>query len=485
VEIDEVAARLVRQYWALMVVCIVLPVLAIMAITIRQPSVYAAEARIITGSTVPASSAQAGAIVSQVQGIATSRTAVSRALFAAGVARNLTKFITSDISVAGLGTSQVVDLTVTDVSPHVATTVARVLAAEVVSSINNVGQSGLSAALQAVDKEIVRLTQARSVLAAKASSAPKDQQTQAKLAGLEEVIANFTGNRNSLLIQTSSQGLAKVIDKPALPNRPQSTALPQKLGLAGVLGVVVAILISSIAEAVRPTVPGARRVGRRLGAPTLGQLNSSELTGTGTPALSNMALRLQLAAAHASVGTVALVDIDGRRPLSGLASGLERALTEFSTPTAILPAALIANHANSGGTSAVGGLVGTGLLMKNLDVLAETRPLRIYPMGQMKHMAGSGAVGLLVLSGPVARVSRITALDDLVTSSGWPILGVVAVPRARRRARSDEGRSEKYVTLPPNGVGGGQSNGANGANGAGNAGSQAGGAGHGGEGGEP
>jgi hypothetical protein len=24
------------------------------------------------------------------------------------------------------------------------------------------------------------------------------------------------------------------------------------------------------------------------------------------------------------------------------------------------------------------------------------------------------------------------ALDDLVTSSGWPILGVVGVPRARR-----------------------------------------------------
>jgi hypothetical protein len=33
----------------------------------------------------------------------------------------------------------------------------------------------------------------------------------------------------------------------------------------------------------------------------------------------------------------------------------------------------------------------------------------------------------------VARVSRITALEDLSRSSGWPIVGVVGVPRMRRR----------------------------------------------------
>jgi len=445
VEIDEVAARLVRQYWALMMACILLPVIAITLITIRQPAVYAADARIITGSDVPASSAQADAIVSQVQGIATSRTAVSQALFAAGVTRNLTKFIGGNISVAGLGTSQVVDLTVTDVSPHVATTVCRVLAAEVVASINNVGQSGLSAALQAVDKEIVRLTETRSQLASKAAASPKDTQLQAKLAGLEEVIANFSGDRNSLLITASTSGLAKVIDKPALPNKPESTALPQKLGLAIVLGLVVAILISAIAETARPTVPGARRVGRRLGAPTLGQLTSGELNGTDTPGLNNMALRLQLAAAHAGVNTVALVDIDSRRPLGALANGLERALAGTFSPNGSSPAAA-GNHPSAGAAGASGAVTGT--LTKNHGPATDSRTLRIYPMGQMKHFAGSPGVGMLVLSGPVARVSRITALDDLVTSSGWPILGVIAVPRTRRGSASGQGEPEIYVSLP-------------------------------------
>jgi hypothetical protein len=41
-------------------------------------------------------------------------------------------------------------------------------------------------------------------------------------------------------------------------------------------------------------------------------------------------------------------------------------------------------------------------------------------------------VGLVVISGPVSRVTRVMALDDLAASSGWPILGVVGAPRARR-----------------------------------------------------
>ena len=56
-------------------------------------------------------------MVSQVQGIATGQTAASQALQAAGVRRNLGAFIAS-ISVAGVGTSQVVNLAVTDPNPR-------------------------------------------------------------------------------------------------------------------------------------------------------------------------------------------------------------------------------------------------------------------------------------------------------------------------------------------------------------------------------
>ena len=86
----------------------------------------------------------------------------------------------------------------------------------------------------------------------------------------------------------------------------------QKLGLAGLLGLVAGILIASIAETVRPTVPGARRVSRRLGVPALGQLSGADMNGARTPAVGEMALRFRLAAAHADLSTIALVDIDGK-----------------------------------------------------------------------------------------------------------------------------------------------------------------------------
>lgn len=433
-EIDEVAARLLRQYWALMLLCIAVPLLAIALTVAKQPARYAADARIVTGSSVPVSNAQADAIVSQVEGIATGRTAAAHALQAARVSRNLNNFIANNVSVTGLGGSQVVDLSVSDRSPKVAATATKVLATEVVASINNVGQSGLSAALKAIDQEIVRLSEQRGVAAAAVTANPKNEQLQAKLAGLDQVVANFSGDRSRLLIQASTQGLATVIDEPVVPVRPESKALAQKLGLAGLLGLVAGILIASIAETIRPTVPGARRVSRRLDAPTLGRLVGGEVLGERTPGLDNLALRLRLAATHAGVATIALVDINGDRELAGLARGLQRTLQVASVGGMAAHAGSAADnnhHVNLSGEAVVG--VGAGVLVQGRQLATENQTLHVYPMSQMKHPAGMGRVGMLVLSGPVARVSRISALDDLVTSSGWPIIGVVGVPRQRRR----------------------------------------------------
>ena len=435
-EIDEVAARLLRQYWAVLAVCIVVPLVAVSVITAKQSNVYAASARVITGGTVPQTSAAADAVASQVEAIATGRSAVKQALDAAGANRNLSDFITSNIAVSGLGSSQVIDLTVTDRSPQVAQQVARVLAAEAVRSINNVGQSGLRAALTANDQEIVRLSQQRAVKAQKAAAQPQNQQLQSELAGMDQVIANFTGDRSRLLIQAGSLGLAGVIDEPALSARPQSKASAQKLGLAGLLGLVAGILIVSVAEILRPTVPGARRVSRRLGVPMLGELGKEDLTGTRTAAVGEMALRLRLVAAHADLRTIALVDVDGKRELGPLAAGLTQSVRLSAADGAADRAGPDGDPTGdqhwAGGAEPVSAGSGPGLLVNPRRSATGNETVHIYPLGQMRWVAGTAHVGIVVLSGPVARVSRITALHDLSTSSGWPIVGIVGVPRQRR-----------------------------------------------------
>jgi capsular polysaccharide biosynthesis protein len=437
VEIDEIAARLLRQYWVLLVICVAVPLVAISFLTARQPAMYAASARIITGSVVPQSSAEADAVASQVEALATGRTTVAQALQAAGADRNVSNFTANDIAVSGLGSSQVIDLTVTDRSPQVAQKVSRVLAAEVVGSINNVGQSGLRAALTANDQEIVRLSQRRAVMASKAAAQPRNPQLQAQLAGIDQVIANFTGDRSRLLIQAGTLGLATVIDQPAVPARPESKATVQKLGLAGLLGLVAGILIASIAETVRPTVPGARRVSRRLGVPALGELSGEDLAGVRTPAIGEMALRFRLAASHAHVRTIALVDTDGKRELAALAAALMQSLQASSADGAAARAGANGSQHRDADADADSqttlAMAAPNVLVRPRDAVAGETALQVYPLGQMKWVAGTTKVGIIVLSGPVARVSRITALEDLSRSSGWPIVGVVGVPRMRRR----------------------------------------------------
>ena len=90
------------------------------------------------------------------------------------------------------------------------------------------------------------------------------------------------------------------------------------------------------------------------------------------------------------------------------------------------------NLNGNGDATSGSGSPGTTLVM---DKLAAVRSpvLRVCAMAQMQSCAEPGPVGILVLSGPVARVSRISALVGLATSSGWPILGVVGVPRLRKR----------------------------------------------------
>jgi len=319
---------------------------------------------------------------------------------------------------------------VTDRNPRAAATVAKELAEEVVQQINRTGQSGLSTTLNAIDQEIVRLSEQHGVVSSHAAANPKDEQLQSKLAGLNQVIANFSGDRSRLLIQASTQGLASVLDQPVVAQQPQSKALAQKLGLAAVLGLVVGILIAAIAETIRPTVPGARRVSRRLGAPTLGRLKSAEMHGEPTPNLENLAVRLRLAANHADVSTIALIDINGKYELANLAHSLELSLRP---PGESLAARADANGRDDDHDETLVGEHAFGsVVVKGRQLIAGEQTLHVYPMSQIKHLGTMSNVGLMVLSGPVSRVSRVMALDDLVTSSGWPIIGVVGVPRARR-----------------------------------------------------
>ena len=436
-EIDEIAARLLRQYWAVVLVCVIVPLAAFGLITAKEPATYQADARIITGSVVPGSSTQSDAIVSQVQAIATGPGTASAALGAAGVNRNLLSFINNDVTVTGLGGSQVVDLAVTDQNPQAAQKIADSLAKAVVGALNHAGQGGIINALHAIDNELVTLAQKRAVLASQLTGRPHNQQIQARLAGLDQVIANFTGDRGRLLIEGTTQGLAGIIDRPALPLRPQSRALPQKLALAGLLGLVAGLLIAALIEVARPTVPGAQRVGRRLSAPVLGRLEAADLDGTVTSGVAQLAFRTRLAALHAARSTVVLADAGTGVNLDALAASLTDALSDDTFHRPGMPDYPGTGNSHGGQKAERAdvppGSPGTAVITQR-STFAGSVP-RICPLSRMNPAATSEweRVGLLILCGPVTRMPEVASLADLAESSGWPVLGVAAVPRSRRR----------------------------------------------------
>jgi hypothetical protein len=101
------------------------------------------------------------------------------------------------------------------------------------------------------------------------------------------------------------------------------------------------------------------------------------------------------------------------------------------------------NLNGNGDATGGSGTAGTTLVMDKLAAV-HSPMLRVCAMAQMQSCAEPGRVGIVVLSGPVARVSRISALVGLAVSSGWPILGVVGVPRLRKRHGAASSQSEDH-----------------------------------------
>ena len=100
---------------------------------------YAATATIQGQGTTPDAVTQVQAIQSRVSAVATSPAQVQTAISQAKVNRDAVKVARHEISVAPLGSSAIMVLTVTDPSPQVAVALAGSLAKNVVSELNQLG----------------------------------------------------------------------------------------------------------------------------------------------------------------------------------------------------------------------------------------------------------------------------------------------------------------------------------------------------------
>ena len=306
-EIDEVAARILRRYWRVLLAAVLVPVALVAFYYVGRPPMYTADARLVATETMPKSAAEADAVVSEARAFATSRNVVADAIGDAHVDRDAQEVLPR-VSVSGLGSSPIVELTVSDADADAAQQLAQALATRVVDQLGISRAGGVDTVLHNIDNQLTQLASKRAPLAAAAAAAPQNPVAQNRLAGIDRLISDLSADRNKVSLDAAAIGQPRVVQPAERPATADSPGLVPRLGLAALLGLLVGIGISAWAETVRPTVPGAARVARLLDAPLLGT------AAGGTVAAADVGRRVRLAASRAGVRTVVLVGT-GRRPL--------------------------------------------------------------------------------------------------------------------------------------------------------------------------
>jgi capsular polysaccharide biosynthesis protein len=422
VEVTEVGVRLLRRYWAVLVTAIAVPVAIMAAIVTHSPATYTAHARLLAAPTVPQAQAQADAVISQVQAVATSQDVITTALREANVERNVDDVINA-ITVTGIGPSGIVDISYSDKSAGAAQQVVSALTDQVVQQIAGF-RSGLPSSVADLTSLIALISDRQAAVQSAGGSAGKAAQA------LTQLISDLTNDRDKLQQLESTAAAPAIVDSAAVPTKADGRGLATKLSLAGLLGLVIGLLLIGAKETMRPGVSGAGRVARLLDVPTLGRVASDPT------ALADIGRRLRLASRQAGVSIVVLMRADRAAVSPELVERLQAATlrpdpvpSRVGIPIDGMDGSIAAGRMGVAATQTIPRLSVDGRPIPS-EATANS-PRQVCSFDELDPRAEDEQVGLVILA---ARSTRLTAIDsvrDLVAAAGWPLLGVLDDPRNR------------------------------------------------------
>ncbi len=416
-EVTEVVARIVRRYWFIFLLSIAIPTVLVGAFAVHSPSTYTTHTRLMAAGNVPQAQAQADAVVSQVQAIATSTDIVADALRDAKSDRDVGSAVKA-VSVTGFGSSGLVDISYTDTSPAVARDVDTALANRVIAQIATI-RNGLPAVLDELDALITTLSEKRAAVATAASAKPADT---GPVANLDRLISDLTANRTRLA-QTATNATAPVIVENAQTPPADSRGLPAKLAIAVIVGLVLGLLLIGANETLRPGVSGANRVARLLNVPVLGMVSSDPAS------LVDIGRRIRLAGRRKAVASVVLVRADRTTVSPELVDRIKAATlrpeTVISRRTPSIDGYVKAKDIDTAATQIL-----------TLSPPAESELLidgvrTVCALEELDPKSEADQIGLVVFAGRNTRLKAVDSVRDLLAATGWPLLGVLGDPRNR------------------------------------------------------
>jgi uncharacterized protein YoxC len=419
VDFSEAFQRIVRGHWIVLTACVVLGLGVGVAVSGSRQSIYTAKARVALGSTTPQTEAEAAAISSVAEAIATSSSQVRDALDTARVTRDASHVAKNDVAVRSLGTSNVVELAVSDRDPAVAQKVADALSAEVERTWLGIGHGQTPQVVQDLNARLDDLNQKVAALDAQINSVVDPGKgtdpVRTLLARREDLARQAVAletERDRVVSQDTLDVRASIIEHASRPVGADANGQPQTIVLGGLLGLLLGLGLAALLEALRPTLIGSRRVAAGAGTALLGRLECLPTPDAAVPAaVPEIATRIALAASVARVDAIELVaapDAD----LTPLANALDGERTAERRAASAARREQAAERAPRPETNGARARRREGAFPS----------IRVVDRSRLQR---GRSVGLVIVSPTRMSASALDEVHDLVTISGWPVLGVV------------------------------------------------------------
>lgn len=419
-ELNDVLRRILGQHWRLLV-AFVLAGLAVGVLFAPHGKDYSASARLVLDLPDPIARQQSEAYADTAKAIATSPSEVQGALRKAGAQRgDPATFAANHVAVRALGSSGVIELSVTDRSPIVASSVANGLAASLIETRLKVTNGELDRAFNHLDEQIAAFSHQIATidnqvndldLQIASSSGATGSDLRAKRDALEsnreflvQQRAVVQSQRVSLLSANVQHPQPLIISKATPPAKPAASHSFVYLVLGAVLGLILGIGAAAFIEAVRPTLVGGDTLAGELNAALLGRIEPDAKPGTAI----DVTARLRLAAEAARVRNVALVAAGPKVDLDELAESLKT--------SAAVEALTSGNGAGIGHSS---------LKIASFD--AEHPPFN-----------NGTRSGIVLVSPPALKKDELNDVEHLLQASRLPLLGVITYPQAHRPSLTDQ-----------------------------------------------
>lgn len=343
-ELNELSRRIFRRHWRLIALCVGLAVAAILLVGLVRGAgaTYTASARLVLDTQDPKSRQEATAIADWAKGIATSTGQVQMALAHAKIKdRRAAEIANNHVSIRSLGTSAVLQLSVSDRNRYVAAKLTNALAERVIQARVAFSNGQLRQAEENLQQQIEKLNSqiaaldvqldSLAVQLARVASTAQASALRSERDGLQQRRDLLLQQRNvaeSELVSLLSAGATRpkpaIISRATIPTHSSGVHWLRNAFLGALLGLILGIGAAAALETFRPTIAGSEKLAEALGTPLIGVL-PSVYPGERRAAvedLTPLGARLRFVGDEAGAREIGLVAADSSVDLTGLATQL-------------------------------------------------------------------------------------------------------------------------------------------------------------------